>query len=248
MPVPKVVRLAKTAMTLINPAELRLRVGRCPRCGPTALIKLAHDPLAVRCVRCRSSGIHLAILKELDSRKSKLARMTAYEMSSRGPVFTYLKSHVQELVFSEYFDDAAPGTVVEGVRCEDVQALTFKDGSFDLCTSTEVFEHVPDDMQGFREIRRVLRQGGSFVFTVPLTDQPMTVERARINGGAIEYLLPAEYHCDVIRGQRQILVYRDYGRDLPDRLMACGFKTARIQDVDASSWWGLGSEVVVATA
>lgn len=30
-----------------------------------------------------------------------------------------------------------------GVRCEDVQHLTFASASFDLCISTEMFEHVP---------------------------------------------------------------------------------------------------------
>jgi ubiquinone/menaquinone biosynthesis C-methylase UbiE len=32
-----------------------------------------------------------------------------------------------------------------------VQRLSFADASFDLCTSTEVFEHVPDDRAGLRE-------------------------------------------------------------------------------------------------
>ena len=45
----------------------------------------------------------------------------------------------------------------------------YGDASFDLCTSTEVFEHMPDDLNGFSEIRRVLRPGGRFVFTVLLT-------------------------------------------------------------------------------
>lgn len=34
--------------------------------------------------------------------------------------------------------------------------------------------------------------------------------------------LPA-YHDDLLRGHGQVLVWRDYGADLPDRLAAAGF-------------------------
>lgn len=249
MHMPRVLRLARTAYDQARLSELRARIGRCPKCGPTALIKLSNDPLAVRCLRCRSSGIHLALLKFLQGFEQDLSKMTAYEMSSRGPVFSYLAARTKNFVYSEYYDDVEPGSFRAGVQCQDVQALTFGDAEFDLCTSTEVFEHVPNDLRGFREVRRILRKGGRFAFTVPLTDQPHTVERAvQREGGTIKHLLSPEYHCDVIRGQRQILVFRDYGEDLPRRLIASGFESAEIQEVDAQSWWGMGNKVVVATA
>ena len=55
--------------------------------------------------------------------------------------------------------------------CQDVQHLTFDDAEFDICTSTEVFEHVPDDIKGFKEIYRVLKDDGVFIFTVPIHDE-----------------------------------------------------------------------------
>lgn len=74
-----------------------------------------------------------------------------------------------------------------------------EDCMFDLCTSTEVFEHVPDDGAGFQEICRVLKEGGTFVFTVPMTDAKTTVERTKAHNGRIEHLLEPEYHGDRIR-------------------------------------------------
>jgi hypothetical protein len=41
---------------------------------------------------------------------------------------------------SEYFNEVAPGAWRDGVQCQDVQRLTFADASFDVCTSTEVFD------------------------------------------------------------------------------------------------------------
>ena len=132
------------------------------------------------------------------------------------------------------------------MQCQDVQGLTFDDATFDLCTSTEVFEHVPDDRKGFSEIRRVLRPGGRFVFTVPLTQAAKTVERARLVDGKLQHLLEPEYHGDVIRGQGKVLCFRNYGRDILDRLRDSGFSAARFENPDRSAWWGLGTEVVIA--
>lgn len=97
-------------------------------------------------------------------------------MSSRAPLFEYLRSRSKLFSYSEFFDDVRSGEYLDGVQCQDVQALSYPDASFDLYTSTEVFEHVPDDRSGFREILRVLRTRGRFVFTVPLTTSAITVE------------------------------------------------------------------------
>ena len=62
----------------------------------------------------------------------------------------------------------------------------------------------------------------------------------------VRHLLPPEYHGDSIRGQGRILVYRDYRRDIVDRLRLGGFAGARIVDADDARWWGLGRKVIVA--
>ena len=49
----------------------------------------------------------------------------------------------------------------------DVQALCFKSGIFDAVLGTELLEHIPDDRAGLREIRRVLKDGGLFLGSVP---------------------------------------------------------------------------------
>jgi SAM-dependent methyltransferase len=127
-----------------------------------------------------------------------------------------------------------------------VQRLSFGDGSFDVCSNTEVFEHVPDDLRGFREIRRVLAPGGVLLFTVPLHDAERTVERARMENGVLIHLLPPEYHEDNIRGRNNVLVYRDYGRDIVERLRTAGFRESRIVPVRDPSGMGHTPSVVVA--
>lgn len=240
--------LARKALSLARPSSLRLRPGRCSACGPTLLIRLGDDAISVRCLRCRASAIHLSMLQVLCDLYPDLSATSVYELSSRGPVFEYLRRRAGQLTYSEFFDDTQPGAMRQGVRCEDVQRLTFAGASFDLCTSTEVFEHVPDDMTGFREIRRVLKPGGRFVFTVPLTDLDTTIERATLENGKIRHLLTPEYHGDAIRGYGRVLCFRNYGADILQRLESAGFSAARFEAVDCGRWWGFGTRVVVAEA
>ena len=45
--------------------------------------------------------------------------------------------------------------------------LPFAENTFGLVTALDVIEHVDDDQGALREVRRVLRPGGSFLLTVP---------------------------------------------------------------------------------
>lgn len=55
------------------------------------------------------------------------------------------------------------GKVTKG----DVCAIPFPGGSFDLVLATDIIEHVDDDLAALREIRRVVKPGGSVLITVP---------------------------------------------------------------------------------
>jgi SAM-dependent methyltransferase len=169
-----------------------------------------------------------------------------YELSARGAFFEFLHKNVKNLVFSEYMDDAKPGSYINGILCQDVQKLTFDDCVFDICTSTEVFEHVPDDERGFKEVFRVLKDGGVFIFTVPLLNTDKTVTRVKINDGELDYLLEPEYHDDSIRGVGKVLVFRDYGHDIVDRLLSAGFSDVEIIEQLDSAGFGYKKEVIVA--
>jgi 2-polyprenyl-3-methyl-5-hydroxy-6-metoxy-1,4-benzoquinol methylase len=48
-----------------------------------------------------------------------------------------------------------------------LEALPFADASFDVVVSTEVVEHLPQPVDGMRELVRVLRPGGRLVVTTP---------------------------------------------------------------------------------
>jgi SAM-dependent methyltransferase len=236
----------RAALALIRPREIAVSVRRCPFCGPTIIVRLRNDEIGIRCVRCGASAVHLSVGWALKQMSVDLRSVDVCELSARGPVVNYLSAHARSLATSEYFSDVAPGNVRDGIRCEDVQRLTYSDASFDLMTHTEVFEHVPDDARAFLELHRVLKAGGNMVFTVPLTDRERTVERARLTNGVVENLLPPSFHTDPLRGGAQIFVYRDYGTDIIDRVKLAGFDDVRLLPPSSNIPWRMGRRVIVA--
>ena len=203
----------------------------CSLCG-FPVLRLHPGPAGRRCVRCLSTFRHRAVGVVL-RRLAIGPDAHVYELSSRGALCRHLRRTFARVTVSELFDDVPAGRFRGGVQCQDVQRLTYGDAAFDLVTSTEVFEHVPDDRRAFAEVHRVLRPGGVLVFTVPLMDTVTTLERARLDHGAVVHLTEPEYHGDRLRGRGRVLAFRTYGLDILDRLRTAGFD-ARVERVDAA--------------
>jgi len=239
-------------LTRVRQASRMLRVGSlklgrwpCPVCAGRLHIRLARDEVGIRCLACAATPITQSIVGVIPAELPSLASASVYELSSRGALVDWLTGRCAALTTSEYLPGVEPGAFSEGVRCEDVQRLTFADESFDLCTSTEVFEHVLDDRAGFAEVRRVLKPGGRFIFTVPFCGLATTLERVAMRDGERVHLLEPEYHGDPYAPTRSVLCMRNYGDDILVRVRAAGFSEARFAKPD-SAMMGYARAVVVA--
>ncbi|HET8942509.1 MAG TPA: class I SAM-dependent methyltransferase [Rudaea sp.] len=216
-----------TALTLLKPTQVALAWQACTLCGFKLQVRLCRDEIGARCGRCGASVITQSFVEVLRKQCGDFSNLNACELSAAGPLVNWLRARVRSLTCSEFFDDVKPGSLRDGIACQDVQSLTYADASFDLFTSTEVFEHVADDAAGFAEIFRVLRRGGWHVMCVPLNPDTITVERTALNDGQRVSILPDEYHADRYRG-RNVFCYRNYGNDILDRLRNAGFAHAAI--------------------
>ena len=126
---------------------------------------------------------------------------------------------------SEFLDDSELNH--DDIPHQDLCALTFADASFDLVLCNELFEHVRDLDQAFREIARVLRPGGRLVATCPMAfGQEESILKARHNpsSGRTELIGEPEFHGDPIRPEEGSLVYRIPGWELTEQLQQAGFQ------------------------
>jgi SAM-dependent methyltransferase len=180
---------------------------KCPLCGPAFFLSFAEDPFQVRCLKCRGTITNLAIAEAARQSLPNLRTTCAYEMSTYGSTFEFLKRNCLTLESSEYYPGAKPGELVNGIRNEDAQNLSFDDCSFELVTSNQVFEHVPDVVKCFQECKRILKPGGILLFTVPLYDAANTQHVATLEEGAIRWLCSPEYHASRVTGPNSVPVF-----------------------------------------
>lgn len=69
--------------------------------------------------------------------------------------------------FSEAGIFLARGKGYSSLTASPLHRLPYRDNFFDVVVALDVFEHMPDDRPGMKEVRRVLKNGGFLVVSVP---------------------------------------------------------------------------------
>ena len=118
-------------------------------------------------------------------------------------------------VVSQYYPGVPPGKIVNGIRCENLEHLSFGNESFDLHITQDVFEHLFDPAAASREIARTLRPGGAHVFTTPLVrkNEPTRFCASLAPDGTVIHLMEPEYHDNPISSEES-LVTVNWGYDI----------------------------------
>lgn len=147
-----------------------------------------------------------------------------YENNSN--IFRLVKREIPSLRGFEYAGVGYTGDV-NGVYCEDICNLSFKDEEFDLLVSNDIFEHVYDYQGAFDEAYRVLKPGGKLVFTVPFDgNNNVTDKRAEVSEGVIIYTKDKFFHENPVQGIDALLVFQVFGWDILESLKLSGFQDA----------------------
>lgn len=193
---------------------------------------------AITRIRLAAEWFHRAAANQPQSRIYLTEQLT--------PLYKVLRSAFPDIVGSEYTPDDAQrkassknlaaylGDPAAQIQHEDVCRLSFADQSFDLIGSFDVLEHVPDYPLALSEFRRVLRDGGQLLLTVPfLNASPSTLVRARIENDRLVHLELPEYHGNPTLPGDGVLCFYHFGWDLLDALRSAGFRSVALLDA-----WG----------
>ena len=113
-----------------------------------------------------------------------------------------------------------------GVLRGDATRLPFRDGAFDVIVTSEVLEHIQDDVAALAELHRVLKPGGTFAATVP----SWFPEK-------INWMLSSEYHAPFVEGGH-VRIYSS--TELRAKVRAAGMKVIashRAHGLHSPYWW-----------
>lgn len=156
----------------------------------------------------------------------------AFELARRGADVVALDYATDEVVATR----AVFGAMVEaneiaetryvGVLRGDATRIPFTDGSFDRVITSEVLEHVQDDVGALAEFVRVLKPGGTFAATVP------TWLPEKVN-----WMLSDEYHAPKSEGGH-VRIYSS--TELKAKLRAAGLaitSTHHAHALHSPYWW-----------
>ena len=122
--------------------------------------------------------------------------------------------------------DEIPADRYVGVLRGDATRLPFADGAFDRIVTSEVLEHIQDDVTAIAELTRVLKPGGVLAATVPA----WLPEK-------INWMLSEDYHAPAAVGGH-VRIYS--GTELRAKLRAAGldvFAHHRAHALHSPYWW-----------
>jgi GT2 family glycosyltransferase/2-polyprenyl-3-methyl-5-hydroxy-6-metoxy-1,4-benzoquinol methylase len=192
----------------------------CSNCRCSLRIRRLAEVL-VRTVSDMSGRLYESfteLLKDKNFRRLKIA-----EINACGALHPYLQEH-PNLFYSECLSDIEPGKIHDGIRCEDLQRLSYPDDFFDIILTSETLEHVPNPDKAWAEVYRTLKIGGHHIFTIPvLPSQATTHSRAKLVDGKRKNLLEPAYHG--AWGEENMFVYTDFGMDVVKKLNGIGLRT-----------------------
>jgi hypothetical protein len=170
------------------------------------------------CPNCGSIPRERALMEVIKTSYPDWRRAIIHESSPfyRG-ASVRLRDECKHYISSQYYQGVPLGTIVNDVRCENLEKLTFPNCSIDLHITQDVMEHVFHPAMAFSEIARTLKPGGMHIFTVPLVNKwDPSRRRARINEkGEITHILEPVYHGNPV-GDGTVLVTVDWGYDICD--------------------------------
>lgn len=219
----------------LRPTVLKNR-GYCLCCKSPTCFR-AFDPWLrdhYLCDKCSSIPRERALMWTIEKFFPNWPGLVIHESSpSPRGASVRLRADCANYIGSQYFEGVAPGESFQGVRCENLEALSFKDGSIDLHVTQDVFEHIFDPEAAFREIARTLRPGGAHIFTTPLVEKERsTVRRASLIDGRVVHAHQPEYHGNPISTEGS-LVTMHWGYDICDVIAKSSGLFTQIVHLDA---------------
>ena len=181
---------------------------------------------------CPKTGLNnrqRAAVHIMDIELGVIPQESVYITEQVTALYKFLVAKHPRVIGSEFLGSSIPRGSFDkkGVRSEDLTKLTFENDTFGAVLSFDCLEHMPDFMTGIKEIARVLKPGGRFMWSVPFrADLEFNLQRASLDPkGIIIHHEQPEYHGDPIN-RDGCLCFTHFGWEMLEQVKNAGFKKA----------------------
>ncbi len=172
---------------------------------------------------------------------------SVYLMEQVTPVYNWVIAKFAEhkIIGSEYLGpEYEGGALINGIRHENIENMSFGNAEFDIIISNDVFEHVPNPSKAFSQCARILKKDGVMLATIPFhANSAESVKRAQIKNGKPEKILPPVYHSNPVSPGS--LVFTDFGWDVLDAMKESGFSDVSVDAYVSKEFGHLGGGQLV---
>jgi SAM-dependent methyltransferase len=169
------------------------------------------------CSKCRSESRHRVLAATLQYHDefnyySLLYKKKVIHVAAEPALQRYISTATLHYVAG----DIAPSR--KGEKRIDLSKMPqFADDSFDTIIAIDVFEHIADDAAAFGECRRVLKDGGCLIISVPMPDHFSKTDDQSLALDADRAKFYGQYNH-----------VRIYGKDLGERITRSGYGVVAI--------------------
>jgi SAM-dependent methyltransferase len=186
------------------------------------------------CCKCGSIPRERALMFAIERYCPNWPNLVIHESSpvERGASLR-LKRSAGDYISSQYFPGIESGVIHNGVRCENLENMSFANASIDLHVTQDVFEHLFFPDKALSEISRTLRPGGMIISTIPLEnkEKPTQIMAELEADGTIQYFSEPVYHGNPV-SDKGALVTRKWGYDIVDFIYKSSGLISTIMYVD----------------
>lgn len=199
--------------------------GHCPICEASAVFMSKDRWLrgGLFCQSCDNGSVprERALALVLNRARPNWRHLSIHESSpvNRG-ISLKLRKECKDYTGSHYVPGAPFGQEVRGFRNETLEDQSFRDASFDIVVTLDVFEHVYEPGKMIKEIYRTLKPGGLYICTFPIRKYQVDSHKPRVRksaDGSLVYLEEPEIHGNPTDASGSLVTF-DYGYDIHQML------------------------------
>ena len=150
--------------------------------------------------------------------RDELKKLVIFECSPCMRGFSlWLNDNCNAYYCTGYYPDKPFGSIINGLRNENLEDLSLDDSTIDVWIHLDVLEHLYNPFQAMREIFRTLKPGGYCLFSAPTyPDRAQSEQVAWVAlDGTVKTKGDPEYHGNPQNSVLGSLVTWRYGYDLP---------------------------------